>query len=126
MRTIKHPLYGTLIRLEDLKAGDVILVRRRINSKSQPFWPYKLTRSMPEHNAHGFACMPGHFLMPEGDLYPGEYSATARAIMFEDEMYVVGKPMQKNWVKNEMKKAVAERDSLQQKIDWLETLEKQK
>lgn len=124
MRTIKHSLYGTMLRLEDLKAGDVIMVHRRITSKSIPYWPFRVTRMMPENNANGFSCLPGEFLMPDGDFVPHRYAVAARVRKHEDEYYVIGKPMVKNWVKTELKKAVTKLDSLQQKVDWLKTLEK--
>ena len=125
MRTIKHPIHGIMIRIEDLKASDIIMVRRRINSKKVPYWPFKIRSSIPRNNAHGFAVLTGEFLLPEGNEAPGRYSPTARVMEHTDnEYYVVGKPMSDKWANKELKKVNESIDELTCKRNWLENLNK--
>lgn len=122
MRTFKHSLYGVMIRVDDINVGDVVMCRRHINSKSAPFWPFRITDTTPEKNAHGFPRMPGQWLLPGGDSAPGNYSAVAIVREHEGELYFVAKPMEKNWAKNNLKKVQTEIDELTSKKEWLETL----
>lgn len=117
MRICKIPVQGPAINIEDVNVGDVILVRRYVNSKSSPYWPYQITGD-PAPNAHGFLCAQGQFLLPDGPQSPGVYSATARVLEHEGETWVVGKPLG-NWFKNELKKAENELAAAQRMVDWL-------
>jgi hypothetical protein len=123
MKTFEHKLWGTLILLADINPGDIIMCRRKINSKSAPFWPYMIDDVKPSVNAGGHLVLKGHFLLPSGDGNPGPYACIARVVEYEGEQYVVGKVMMKGWFDVELKKNLAVMQEAEEMVDWLRSVQ---
>lgn len=118
MRTEKHKVYGTIVPIEDMSVGDIIMVKRKINSKSVPYWPFKITSTAVRPD-RGFPVIDGEFLLPGGNVAATAY-VRARS---NGDICVDCKPMPPGWVMAEQRKIRAELDELKDKMAWLVELD---
>ena len=123
MNLVKRPPHGFVIKLQDIKVGDRLLVNFRYSSRNIPLRPYEVTSLSPTPNAHGYLMLPGVFLLTTGRVEPSEYAVNAKVIDIDGEQYVLATPYSNKWAEKELKKAQKEQELINNKIEWLNSLQ---